>query len=257
MQADDDWKEALAAKLLAMGDDELILGHRDSEWCGHAPILEEDIAFANIALDEIGHAMIWYGLHAEIIGEDRETYPDRLTYWREASEWRCARLVELPKGDWAFTMVRQFLYDTYEAVMLKQLAGGAYAPLAEAAAKIRKEEIYHLRHTRAWARRLGLGTEESCRRMQIALDAVWPAALQLFEPMGGDEALIQDGIVPELSEVRSAWEGDIRPWLTDSGLIVPGTMPVTGGRNQHTEHLAPLLEDLQQVARQHPPTVKW
>jgi ring-1,2-phenylacetyl-CoA epoxidase subunit PaaC len=108
-----DLKAALAAQLLVMADDELVLGHRDSEWCGHAPILEEDIAFANIALDEIGHAVTWYGLLADLKGQDRETYPNRLVYHRDMLDFRCVQMVEQPKGDWAFSMLRQYLFDTY------------------------------------------------------------------------------------------------------------------------------------------------
>ena len=152
-----DLKEALAHKLLAMADDELVVGHRNSEWTGHAPILEEDIAFTNIALDEIGHAKIWYQLLADLVGENPETYPDKLVFHREATEYRNIQMVELPIGDWAFTIVRQYLLDAAEFVRLGELVQSQYQPMAEAAAKIRKEEIYHYRHTHAWLQRLGLG----------------------------------------------------------------------------------------------------
>jgi ring-1,2-phenylacetyl-CoA epoxidase subunit PaaC len=155
-----------AAYLLALADDELILGHRDSEWTGHAPILEEDIAFANIAQDEIGHASLWYGLVQRLGGAE----PDRLVFFRPPSEYRNAPLVELPKGDWAFSMLRQYLFDAAEAQRLPLLAASAHRPLAEAAAKIRTEEIYHLRHTQAWIERLAQGTAESHGRTQAALD---------------------------------------------------------------------------------------
>src|SRR5436190_23237046 len=148
----------LAAQLLGMADDEMVLGHRDSEWCGHAPILEEDIAFANLALDELGHAIIWYQLVADLMGKDPNVLPDELAYQRPAADFQNVRMVELPKGDWAFTLMRQYLFDTYEAVMLEKMAESQYEPLAGAAAKIRKEEIYHQRHSSAWVHRLGLGT---------------------------------------------------------------------------------------------------
>src|SRR5262249_24761260 len=147
-------RDVLADYLLALADDELILGHRDSEWCGHAPILEEDIAFANLALDEIGHARVWYGLLGDLLSKDPETYPDELVYRRDASEFRCAQFVELPKGDWAFSMLRQYLFDSIEAMRLEALTESSYQPLADAAAKMRPEEMYHLRHTSAWVRRL-------------------------------------------------------------------------------------------------------
>ncbi|MFQ5576791.1 MAG: 1,2-phenylacetyl-CoA epoxidase subunit PaaC, partial [Anaerolineae bacterium] len=178
--------QALIKTLLAMADDELILAHRNSEWTGHAPILEEDIAFSNIAQDELGHAVLWYGLLADLSAEDPQTYPDRLAFFRDAPDYRNLQLVELPKGDWAFTIVRQYLFDAAEAVRLPQLARSEYAPLAEIAAKIQREEIYHYRHTAAWLKRLGLGTEESHCRMQTALNALWPYTGQLFAPLPQD-----------------------------------------------------------------------
>ena len=250
MQAD--LHEALAARLLAIADDELILGHRDSEWCGHAPILEEDIAFANLALDELGHAIVWYQLVAKLSGKDPETVPDELAYHRSATEFQNVRMVELPKGDWAFTLMRQYLFDVYEAVMLEKMSESQYDPLAGAAAKIRKEEIYHHRHTSAWVRRLGLGTQESQLRMQAALDALWPEALSLFQPLPDDEHLAEAWIVPRLSDAQAVWEGRVRPWLTDASLIVPDDVPAVGKRGDHSEHLVPLLDDLQEVTRLFP-----
>ncbi|MCS6911212.1 MAG: phenylacetate-CoA oxygenase subunit PaaC, partial [Anaerolineales bacterium] len=146
-------ERALAEKLLALADDELILAHRNSEWTGHAPILEEDIALANIAQDELGHAMLYYELHCALAGGT----PDRLAFFREAADFRNVQLVELPKGDWAFTMLRQYLFDAYELALLAQLTHSAHRPLAEVAAKVRNEELYHYKHTGAWVRRLGLG----------------------------------------------------------------------------------------------------
>ncbi len=205
---------ALSERLLAMGDDEIILAHRDSEWTGHAPILEEDIAFANIALDELGHASIWYGLREALTGES----PDEVVFFREPGDFRNIQLVEMPKGDWAFSMVRQYLFDAAESVLLPQLTVSAYQPLAEAAAKIRREEVYHLRHTSLWLKRLGLGTDESHRRTQQALDAVWPYAQQLFVPLPGDAVLMEAGIVPPLESVSprvgspgAAISGSVRP----------------------------------------------
>jgi len=245
-----DVKQALADKLLALADDEIILGHRDSEWTGHAPILEEDIAFANIALDELGHARIWYTLLAELVGESLDTYPDRLISFRDAGEYRNVRFVELPKGDWAFSMLRQYLFDAAELVRLERLVESRYPPLAEAAAKIRKEEIYHERHTRAWVRRLGLGTEESHRRMQNALDQLWPYTSQLFEALPGESLLADAGLIPAADVLRGAWEDKVLPCLQEAGLTPPTGRPATiAGRDQHTPHLSALLAEMQQVAR--------
>jgi ring-1,2-phenylacetyl-CoA epoxidase subunit PaaC len=248
-----DLKAALAAQLLAMADDELILGHRDSEWCGHAPILEEDIAFANIALDEIGHAVTWYALLAETKGEDTETYPNRLVYHRDFPDFRSAQMVELPKGDWAFSMLRQYLFDVYEKVRLDWLVDSKYEPVAAAAAKMRPEEVYHLRHTRAWVRRLGLGTEESNRRMQAAVDQLWPYALQLFAPPEQERLLVEFGYVPHPDELCEAWQAAVIPYLQDAHLNVPNdSKPVAISRAEHSPDLKLLLDSLQEVARLYP-----
>ena len=135
--------DALSEWLLAMGDDELILAHRNSEWTGHAPILEEDIAFANIALDELGHASIWYGLRCAMTGEDA----DRLVFFRNPGQYRNVQLVELPRGDWAFSMLRQYLFDAAENVWLKHLAASSYRPLAEAAATSKLFRMPNQYHT--------------------------------------------------------------------------------------------------------------
>jgi ring-1,2-phenylacetyl-CoA epoxidase subunit PaaC len=251
-------QQALSEYLLALADDELILGHRNSEWCGHAPILEEDIAFANIALDELGHASVWYGLMAELAGEDPDTYPDRLVYFRDAAEFRNTRLVELPKGDWAFSMLRQYLFDAYEYVRLEALASSQYQPLAEAAAKIRKEELYHYRHTRAWIHRLGLGTAESCGRLQKALGSLWPDALQLFYPLPDEAALVSAGFVPEAAAMERTWVEEVTPFLKESGIVLDHSQPqkanaeAGSGRDRHTPHLKVLVAELQSVARLEP-----
>ena len=242
-------KEALAHKLLAMADDELILGHRDSEWTGHAPILEEDIAFANIAQDEIGHAGIWYELLQALTGDD----PDQLIFFRDAGAYRCAQLVELPKGDWAFSMMRQYLFDAAEMVQLARLVHSQYPPLAEAAAKMRNEEMYHYRHTSNWIRRLGLGTGESQRRTQAALEELWPYALQLFSPLAEESRLVAADYVPDPLVAHEAWEGTVRPFLEESGLQVTETIDVPATpRDQHTEYLPALLAEMQEVARLDP-----
>ena len=249
-----DVERAVAAQLLAMADDELILGHRDSEWTGHAPILEEDIALSNIAQDELGHAILWHNLRKEVTGDE----PDVVVFWRDAQAYRSVQMVELPKGDYAFTMVRQYLFDAAEMARLARLVDSAYRPIAEAAAKIRTEEIYHVRHTSAWMKRLGLGTEESHRRTQTALDELWAFALQLFVPLPDEALLVADGIVPSADEVQAAWEETVTPFLRHAGLIVPRTRhPIALSREQHTEHLAALLAEMQEVARLEGPEVKW
>lgn len=241
---------ALASAVVELADDELVLGHRDSEWTGHAPILEEDIAFANIALDEIGHAAIWYRLAAELVGQDPEIYPDRMIFQRPAAAFRSSGLVELPKGDWAFTVVRQYLFDSAEAHRLPAMGRSAHAPLAQAAAKIAVEERYHLRHSAAWVTRLGRGTDESRTRMQTALEALWSYAGQLFHPPDAEAELVEAAFLPVYGELLDMWETGLRTFLADSGLRVPGDRLRPGAdRGEHTPHLEPLLDEMQSVAR--------
>lgn len=242
---------ALIARLLAFADDEFLLGHRDAEWTGHAPLLEEDIAFSNIAQDEMGHALLWYTILHEYL--DQST-PNRLAFWRNASEFRNAMLVELPKGDWATTIVRQYLFDVYEQTRNAALAHCGYVPIEDAVAKISREEVYHLMHSKGWILRLGDATEESHRRMQDALDQLWPHALGLFEPIVEDADFSAD-----LGRIQAAWLDAITPVLTQATLSIPTeSASVVGGRTgQHTAHLNNLLNDLQKVASLEAPDVIW
>lgn len=242
-------KHALTAQLLAMADDEILLAHRDSEWTGHAPILEEDIALANLAQDELGHASVWYGLLHELTGEDA----NQLVFFRDASAYCNIQMVELPNGDWAFTLMRQYLFDVAEMLRLTALAESDYRPLADAAAKVRREELYHVRHSSAWVRRLGLGTEESHRRTQKALTTLWPFALQMFVPLPNETQLVADGILPDSAQLQDRWLDVVLPFLHQAGLEVPETLePIAISRQQHSKYLAPLLQEMQEVARQDP-----
>ena len=165
--------------------------------------------------------------------------------------------MELPKGDWAFSMLRQYLFDAAEAVQLEHLRISKYEPLAEAAAKVQREELYHLRHTSAWVRRLGLGTEESHARMQAALDALWPHAPGYFVPLPDEARLAAEGIAPGPNTIREAWESEIRAHLKDAGLTIPAVSAGnTFSRFKHTADLAALLTVLQEVARMHP-DARW
>lgn len=246
-------RAALIERLTAMADDELVLGHRDSEWTGHAPLLEEDIALANIAQDEIGHALLWLEARSELDGSD----PDELAYLRDAGAYRNARMVELPRGDWAFTMLRQFLFDGFETELLARLPGSSYAPLAAAAAKAAKEEVFHLRHTGLWLERLALGTEESRARLQAALERLWPYVPQLAAALPGDGDLARAGIVPEPVELERAYLGRVRGALASVGLEPPDAPANPGGRDRHGEALVALLIDMQAVARADPGARAW
>jgi len=240
-------REVLRDYLIAMADDELLLGHRDSEWTGHAPILEEDIAFSNLAQDEMGHALTWYTLAHQLGAPD----PDRNAFFRSVDEFHNATLVELPKGDWAFTIVRQYLFDAAERARYTSLALSAYRPIADATAKLRNEETYHLMHSRGWMQRLGDATEESHRRMQTALDLAWPHALGLFEPMDDEDRLVEEGFKTSEESLREQWDAQVRPLLKSATLVIPtNAQPAYGGRyGNHTEHLAALLDKMQVVAR--------
>lgn len=242
-------EELLSGLLLALADDELILAHRNSEWTGHAPILEEDIAFTNIAIDELGHARLWYDLYGERTGDAS----DDLIFFRAPAAFRNVRLVELPRGDWAFSMLRQYLFDAFELVRAEQLLGSSYRPLAGAAAKVRQEERYHYRHSESWIRRLGLGTAESHSRTQAALDNIWPSVGQLFQPLSADQDTLLAGVFPPVAELQSAWEAVVLPFLADAGLQRPATSETAAeGRDVHTPHLASLLQEMQEVARMNP-----
>lgn len=243
-------RAALDAKILKLGDDEFLLGHCNSAWTGHGPILEEDIAFANLALDELGHGILWYRIVSRLRNEDPETFPDRLVYQRSARDFRNADVVALPHTDWAFSMLRQFLFDAYETVHLPLLVASHYEPIAEAATKIKQEEIYHLHHTKTWTLRLGLGADESHRRMQQALDALWGPFQQLFAA-GPDEAvLVGPGIVPDLKRVQAEWKALVEPFLRRCELVVPdGPAPPERRPDSASPHMESLIAELQEVSR--------
>lgn len=250
-------KNALSEYLVALADDELILGHRDSEWTGHAPILEEDIAFANIALDEIGHARLWYELAADLTGADKARYPDQQVYFRPATGFRCLQFVELPKGDWAFSMTRQYLFDAFEHHRLAGLVDSLHKPLADVAAQILNEELYHLRHTRAWVARLGQGTEESHRRIQAALDELWPYALGLSASLPGEKEALEAKLVPDGSSLFEIWSREVKAFLSESKLRIPhADRDVVADRALHSEYFPPLINDMQSVA-QLDPEAQW
>ena len=171
-----------------MGDDRLVLGHRLSEWCGHGPVLEEDIALANVALDLIGQATHFLRLAGQVEGKGRDE--DALAYFRDAIEYRNVNLVELPNGDYGRTIVRSFLFDVWSVLLLEGLQRAAHTDLAGIAAKAHKEARYHVRHSGEWVVRLGDGTEESHRRVQAALDELWPYTGELFAADEVDQRLI-------------------------------------------------------------------
>jgi ring-1,2-phenylacetyl-CoA epoxidase subunit PaaC len=213
-------RTALAGLLLAMADDEFVLGFWDSEWTGIAPVLEEDVAIASLAQDEIGHAQALYRLLAELEGGD----PDELAFGRPPEGYRHARLLDHPRTDWAFTVARRFLYDTADAARLDVLAAASYAPLAEVVAKMRREETYHLLHMHAWLERLADGGDEPRSRLVAALERLWPDALCVLGGIEGDDLLVEAGVLAEpMAAVRRRWLAGLAPELERLGL--PGPPP--------------------------------
>jgi ring-1,2-phenylacetyl-CoA epoxidase subunit PaaC len=242
--------------LLRLGDDRLVLGHRMSEWCGHGPILEEDIAMANIALDLVGQGSSLLKLAGEAEGAGRDE--DALAYFRSEPEFRNVHLVGLPKGDFAFTMVRQFLFDAFSVLQWDALQKCTFAPLAGIAAKALKEDSYHLRHSADWVLRLGDGTEESHARAQTALNDLWRFTGELFESDAVNEAVRDNGIASDLAAIQSGWQRTVSDVVQRATLALPaaGAQSSGGRRGRHTESLGHMLAEMQIVARSHP-GAKW
>jgi ring-1,2-phenylacetyl-CoA epoxidase subunit PaaC len=245
-------RDALFQYLLRLGDDRLVLGHRLSEWCGHAPILEEDIALANIALDLVGQGSLLLKLAGEVEGQGRSE--DALAYHRDAVEYRNALIVELPKGDFAFTIVRQFLVSVASYFQLEALTSSRHPGLAGIAAKAVKETRYHVRHSGEWVMRLGDGTEESHRRAQEALDSLWRYTGELFMSDDVDATLVQAGIASDLAPLEPKWRAQVMDVIARATLKPPadGYMQRGGRSGRHTEHLGHMLSEMQIVARSHP-----
>ena len=239
--------------LLRLGDDRLVLGHRLSEWCAHAPIPEEDIALANIALDSIGHASMLLAEAGRLEGKDRDE--DALAFGREVTEYRNCLLVEQPNGDFAHTMVRQYVFDVYSDLLYSRLKASTYLPLSEIAAKAHKEILYHNRHSLQWILRLGDGTDESHARTQQALDDLWKYTPELFRVDELEARLSDSGIAPSMKELRGAWHERVLRTFTRATLGVPPDQAFhlpSGREGAHGEALSHLLAIMQSVPRAYP-----
>jgi ring-1,2-phenylacetyl-CoA epoxidase subunit PaaC len=237
---------------LRLADNALILGHRLSEWCGHAPVLEEDLALANMALDLIGQARALYAYAGEL--EDNGRDEDALAYLRDAGEFRNVLLVEQPNGDFAATIVRQLCYAAFAEPYLAALTRSRDATLAAIAGKAVKEMAYHLRHAAEWTIRLGDGTEESRRRAQDAVDELWPFTGELFETDSVERALIATGTAADAAAVRPVWDRTLDAVLAEATLARPrdGWMQSGGRAGRHSEHLGHILADMQFLQRAYP-----
>jgi len=262
--------EAIKDLLYRIADDDLVLGHRNSEWTGIGPILEEDIAFSSMAQDKLGYAQAIY----TILNEMGEADPDTLAFNRGAgvsekivsengeSEdlFKCCHFVEYPIGEYDFSLMRHFLFDYAEAVRYEMLMHSTFEPLANLAKKFRGEIRYHVMHAHTWIKQLGQGSEESKARMQSALNECFPLALGIFEPSQYEDALIEAGVFPGEDKLREEWLNQIIPVIKEAGLEMPDVdniEAVYGGRKGfHTEYLKPMLDEMTEVYRIDP-SAEW
>ena len=238
--------------LLRLGDDRLVLGHRLSEWCGHAPILEEDIALANVALDLIGQANLLLTMAGAEEGKGRDA--DALAFLRDELDYRNTLIVELPKGDFGFTIVRQFLLSAHALCLTDALKGSKNSELGGLAAKMHKESRYHVRHSGDWMLRLGDGTEESHARAQRAVDELWRYVGELFMTDEVEQRLVATGVATDSSALEKPWRAQVDDVFKRAGLVAPAVVWMQrGGRaGKHTEHLGHMLAEMQVLQRQHP-----
>jgi ring-1,2-phenylacetyl-CoA epoxidase subunit PaaC len=239
--------------LLRLGDNALVLGQRLTEWVGKGPALEEDMALANTALDLIGQARLWFTYAGETEGKGRTE--DDFAYLRDAHEFRNALLVEQPNGDYADTLMRQYLFDSWHLLLLDALAGSSDERIAGIADKARKEVTYHLRRSAGLVVRLGDGTAESHRRMQRALDDLWMFTGELFTTDEVDAAMQACGVVGDLGPLQAAWREQLAATLSAATLALPaeGAWMQRGGKQgRHSEHMGFLLAEMQFMQRAYP-----
>ncbi len=248
--------EALKDLLYKMADDQLVLGHRNSEWTGFGPLLEEDIAFSSMAQDKVGQSWQLY----KILNELGENDPDTVAFMRNADQFHNCQFVELPNGEYDFSLIRHFLFDTAELLRFQFLSESSFEPLALLAKKIKGETKYHSMHANIWVKQLGSATEESVSRLQTSLNEALPYALGIFEESKFEDDLITSGIFKGEAVLKEAWMGEITKILNKSSLSLPDLTsiePITGGRNGiHSEHLQPMLDEMSEVFKVDP-TAEW
>ncbi|MEJ0104273.1 MAG: 1,2-phenylacetyl-CoA epoxidase subunit PaaC [Bacteroidota bacterium] len=263
-----------AAYLLHLADNALILGQRNAEWCGHGPVLEQDIAITNISLDLIGQARNFYQYAAQLINKNRvsissEVSPtggdpiaiglegaseDKLAYLRGEREFKNCLLVELPKGDWAQTILRQFFFSGYQYLLYAELKNSKDSQVAAIAEKSLKEVTYHLRWSSEWVIRLGDGTDESHKRMLNAIEKLWMYTGELFQPARYELQSIRDGVGADISLLKNKWEEKVKEIFAQANLLYPEKMyQQSGGKEgKHTEHLGYILAEMQYMQRVYP-----
>jgi ring-1,2-phenylacetyl-CoA epoxidase subunit PaaC len=253
---------------LHLADNALILGHRNSEWCGHGPVLEQDIAITNISLDLIGQARNFYQYAAELINSSRkaesskappsegfgEASEDKLAYLRDVHEFKNCLLAEQPKGDWAVTILRQFFFSTYQFYLYQQLQESKDEQLAAIAAKSLKEVTYHLRWSSEWVIRLGDGTDESHSRIKTAIDMLWSYTGELFIPATYEQQAANAGVGADVSSLKNKWQEKVNEIFSEATLVMPvnSNMHMGGKEGKHTDNLKEILTDLQFMQRTYP-----
>ncbi len=246
-------QEALFKYILRIGDNDLILGHRLAEWCSYGPTLEEDLALTNIALDLTGEAQALLQYAAEVEGKGRSA--DDLAYKRPERQFYNALITELPKGDFGYTMVRQFFFDAFELLFYQMLTKSTDETLSAIAHKAVKEVKYHLRHSANWIIRLGDGTEESHNRVQKSVNDLWEYTGELFETDQVDEMMLKEGIGVDLALVKAEWDNTVSQVLKEATLTRPedGWMQ-TGAKREgiHSEYLGYILAEMQYLPRAYP-----
>lgn len=241
--------EGLKEMLYKMADDQLIIGHRNSEWTGLGPMLEEDIAFSSMAQDKVGQSLALY----ELLNELGESEPDIVAFTRNDNQFHNCQLVELPIGEYDFSLVRHFFFDHAEALRFEMLSNSIYEPLAMVAKKYRGEIKYHTMHADTWLKQLAAGGEESFGRIQHSINEVFPYALGIFEPGNYEQELMEVNMFAGEAALQEAWYNKVSTILTGMGYSIPAidsVEPVYGGRfGKHTAHLQPLLEEMSEVFR--------
>jgi len=250
-------QEALFTYTQRLGDTSLILGHRISEWCGHGPKLEQDIALINISLDLIGQARNYLAYAGQVEGKGRDE--DQLAYFRVEREFKNPLLVEYTNGDWGQTIMRSFLFDVFHYYFLNELIKSKDEQLAAIATKSLKEVTYHLRHNSDWVIRLGDGTAESHERMEKAIDELWMYTGELFDMDEVDQLLISAGIAPDLSRIKTKWEAKVKEVFEEATLTYPGESWMQSGgklKGIHSEEMGYILAEMQYLPRCYP-DAKW
>ena len=242
--------------LYKIADDQLILGHRNSEWTGFGPLLEEDIAFSSMAQDKIGQSYALYSI-LQTLGEQD---PDTIGFTRNAEQFHNCILTELPNGEYDFSLIRHFLYDTAEILRFEMLMSSSFKPLAELSVKVRAELRYHTLHANTWVKQLGNATEESITRLQNSLNFAMPYALGMFEESPYEKELIESGVFPGEKNLKEKWIVKVEELINQTQLKLPdwkSLNPISGGRvGKHSEHLQPLLDEMNEVFKIDP-TAEW